>query len=132
VSSLEPGALASIDIHLLLDHIFKIKSASALKLKRHRLVLMSKKQASFYEKLQRWLLIIVDDASSVKLIDLPTKNAETTANTVNLDLLIAQDIMSKINQSVNDVAIATRIVDGYRNHAEKGAWLTTYASFPFE
>ncbi|TDL25702.1 hypothetical protein BD410DRAFT_887534 [Rickenella mellea] len=48
------------------------------------------------------------------------------------DVASMSDLQSKMEQSVQDTIVATRIVDGFRNPQQNGAYLKAHANFPLE
>lgn len=52
--------------------------------------------------------------------------------TLQADVLSTHDLKGKADQRVQDTIIATRIIDGFRNAQQHGAYLKTHASFPLE
>ncbi|EIW83922.1 hypothetical protein CONPUDRAFT_135559 [Coniophora puteana RWD-64-598 SS2] len=77
-----------------------------------------------------------------KLGDEPTKGQELISNVhkelINIvsvmqsDSLHTRDLKNKTEQSVQDTIVATRIVDGFKNPQQNGAYLKNHASFPLE
>lgn len=53
-------------------------------------------------------------------------------STIQSDALFTRDIKAKADQAVQDTIVATRIVDGFRNPQQHGAYLKNHASFPLE
>lgn len=52
--------------------------------------------------------------------------------TLHSDVLHTKDLKAKVDQTVQDTIIATRIVDGFRNLHQHGAYLKAYTNFPLE
>lgn len=48
------------------------------------------------------------------------------------DALFTKDIKAKADQAVQDTIVATRIIDGFRNPQQNGAYLKNHATFPLE
>ncbi|KAI0671852.1 hypothetical protein C8Q78DRAFT_801553 [Trametes maxima] len=48
------------------------------------------------------------------------------------DVQHTKDLKQKVEQTVQDTIIATRIVEGFRNPQQNGQYLKTYANFPLE
>jgi nucleoporin p58/p45 len=55
-----------------------------------------------------------------------------TSSIIQSDALFTRDIKSKADQAVQDTIVATRIVDGFRNPQQNGAYLKNHATFPLE
>lgn len=55
-----------------------------------------------------------------------------TSSLIHSDHQFNADIKAKVDQAVQDTIIATRIVDGFKNPQQHGAYLKNYASFPLE
>lgn len=53
-------------------------------------------------------------------------------STLQADKAIAEELRSKVDQSVQDTIITTRIMDGFRNPQQNGAYLKNHANFPLE
>ena len=47
-------------------------------------------------------------------------------------MLHTRDLKHKVDQTVQDTIVATRIVEGFRNPQQNGQYLKTHANFPFE
>ncbi|KIJ67027.1 hypothetical protein HYDPIDRAFT_26436 [Hydnomerulius pinastri MD-312] len=82
---------------------------------------------------------ISNDLKTRKLGREPTKGQElmrdellSVAATVQSDVLFTKDLKAKTDQAVQDTIIATRIIDGFRNPQQNGAFLKNHASFPLE
>lgn len=43
-----------------------------------------------------------------------------------------RDLKAKIDQSVQDTIVATRLIDGFRNPQQNGAYLKNHVTFPLE
>lgn len=52
--------------------------------------------------------------------------------TLHSDVMHMRDLKAKVNQTVQDTIVATRIVDGFRNSQQHGAYLKSHANFPLE
>ena len=48
------------------------------------------------------------------------------------DVQHTKDLKHKVDQTVQDTIVATRIVEGFRNPQQHGQYLKTYANFPLE
>ena len=48
------------------------------------------------------------------------------------DVQHTRDLKQKVEQTVQDTIIATRIVEGFRNPQQNGQYLKTHATFPLE
>lgn len=48
------------------------------------------------------------------------------------DVQHTRDLKHKVEQTVQDTIVATRIVEGFRNSQQNGQYLKTYANFPLE
>ncbi len=48
------------------------------------------------------------------------------------DVQHTKDLKHKVEQTVQDTIVATRIVEGFRNPQQNGQYLKTYANFPLE
>jgi nucleoporin p58/p45 len=59
------------------------------------------------------------------------QDLSATTNTLVSDDLFAKDLRSKIDQAVQDVIIASRIVDGFKD-GQQNAHLKNHAQFPLE
>ncbi|KAF7976617.1 hypothetical protein HWV62_6128 [Athelia sp. TMB] len=87
-------------------------------------------------------LQISSDLKQRKLGEEPTKGQEliygvhkdlvNTTSIVQSDAIFTKDIKAKADQAVEDTIVATRIVDGFRNPQQHGAYLKNHASFPLE
>jgi nucleoporin p58/p45 len=55
-----------------------------------------------------------------------------TSSIIQSDALFTRDIKSKADQAVQDTIVATRIVDGFRNPQQNGAYLKNHATLPLE
>ncbi len=55
-----------------------------------------------------------------------------TSSITHSDLLYARDLKAKADQAVQDTIIATRIIDGFKNPQQQGAYLKNHATFPLE
>ncbi|KDQ13552.1 hypothetical protein BOTBODRAFT_33561 [Botryobasidium botryosum FD-172 SS1] len=55
-----------------------------------------------------------------------------TTTTLRDDELFAQDLKTRVDQTVADVVHTTRIIEGFRNPREGGGYLTSLAGFPFD
>jgi nucleoporin p58/p45 len=53
-------------------------------------------------------------------------------NTLNADHMFAQDLKSKVDQSIRDIVYTTRILDGFKNIQQHGINLKNHANFPLE
>lgn len=53
-------------------------------------------------------------------------------STIQTDAQFVRDLESKTEQAVQDTITATRIIDGFRNPQQNGAYLKNHASFPLE
>jgi nucleoporin p58/p45 len=60
------------------------------------------------------------------------KELAHTSSITHSDFLFKDDLKAKVDQAVQDTIIATRIVDGFKNPQQNGAYLKNYASFPLE
>lgn len=58
--------------------------------------------------------------------------AVATVNTLSSDEGFVAELKSKADKAVDDTVKATRIVDGWSDPAQNGAYLGIYADFPFE
>ena len=52
--------------------------------------------------------------------------------TLHADVHHTRELKAKVDQTVHDTIIATRIVDGFRNPQQHGAHLKNHATFPLE
>ena len=59
------------------------------------------------------------------------QDLSATTNTLVSDDLFAKDLRNKIDQAVQDVIIASRIIDGFKD-AQQNAHLKNHAQFPLE
>ncbi|KIM84193.1 hypothetical protein PILCRDRAFT_818523 [Piloderma croceum F 1598] len=85
---------------------------------------------------------ISNELKQRKLGEEPTKGHElihgvhkdlvNTSSIIQSDALFTRDIKSKADQAVQDTIVATRIVDGFRNPQQNGAYLKNHATFPLE
>lgn len=85
---------------------------------------------------------ISNELKQSKLGEEPTKGQEliykvhkelvNTISIIQSDALFTRDIKAKTDQAVQDTIIATRIVDGFRNPQQNGAYLKNHATFPLE
>ncbi|OCH88580.1 hypothetical protein OBBRIDRAFT_836504 [Obba rivulosa] len=85
---------------------------------------------------------IIDDLKQRKLGDEATKGQElvrsvhkdlvNAISTLHTDVHHTRDLKAKVDQTVHDTIIATRIVDGFRNPQQFGAHLKNHANFPLE
>ncbi|KAI0367991.1 hypothetical protein BV20DRAFT_1037367 [Pilatotrama ljubarskyi] len=48
------------------------------------------------------------------------------------DVQHTKDLKHKVDQTVQDTIVATRIIEGFRNPQQNGQYLKTYANFPLE
>ena len=48
------------------------------------------------------------------------------------DVQHTKDLKHKVEQTVQDTIVATRIVEGFRNPQQNGQYLKTHANFPLE
>lgn len=55
-----------------------------------------------------------------------------TTSVIQSDAMFTRDIKAKADQAVQDTIAATRIVDGFRNPQQHGAYLKNHATFPLE
>jgi nucleoporin p58/p45 len=60
------------------------------------------------------------------------KDLVNTMSTLQADKAIAEELRSKVDQSVQDTIITSRIMDGFRNPQQNGAYLKNHANFPIE
>ncbi|KAG8926938.1 hypothetical protein FRC02_008567 [Tulasnella sp. 418] len=74
----------------------------------------------------------VEPEKGAKLAKQVAKTAMMTANTISSDEAFIQDLSFKLDQSVQDSVMATRILDGFGNPQQNGSYLKTYAEFPLE
>ncbi|KZP31766.1 hypothetical protein FIBSPDRAFT_724031, partial [Athelia psychrophila] len=87
-------------------------------------------------------LQVSSDLKQRKLGDEPTKGQEliygvhkdlvNTSSIIQSDAMFTKDIKAKADQAVEDTIVATRIVDGFRNPQQHGAYLKNHATFPLE
>ncbi|CDO68467.1 hypothetical protein BN946_scf184754.g1 [Trametes cinnabarina] len=85
---------------------------------------------------------ICNDLKQRKLGDEALKGQEEIRNvhkelTAAISLLTSdmqhtKDLKHKVEQTVQDTIVATRIVEGFRNPQQHGQYLKTYANFPLE
>jgi len=85
---------------------------------------------------------ISNELKQRKLGEEPTKGQElihgvhkdlvNTTSIIQSDALFTRDIKAKADQAVQDTIVATRIVDGFRNPQQNGAYLKNHAAFPLE
>ncbi|KAF7424446.1 hypothetical protein PC9H_009753 [Pleurotus ostreatus] len=71
-------------------------------------------------------------AKGQELIRSVNKELMNTSSITHSDLLYARDIKAKADQAVQDTIIATRIIDGFKNPQQQGAYLKNHATFPLE
>lgn len=55
-----------------------------------------------------------------------------TLSTMRSDVHQTRDLKAKVDQTVQDTIVATRIIDGFRNPQQYGVYLKNYATFPLE
>lgn len=55
-----------------------------------------------------------------------------TTSLIRSDLQFTKDLKVKADQAVQDTIAATRVIDGFKNPQQNGAYLKNYASFPLE
>ncbi|CCL99285.1 uncharacterized protein FIBRA_01301 [Fibroporia radiculosa] len=60
------------------------------------------------------------------------KDLVSAITTLHSDVLHTRDLKIKVDQTVQDTIVATRLVDGFRNPQQHGAYLKNYADFPLE
>ncbi|KAH7913534.1 hypothetical protein BJ138DRAFT_1134028 [Hygrophoropsis aurantiaca] len=60
------------------------------------------------------------------------KELLNVASVVQSDKLCAVDLKMKTDQAVQDIIVATHIVDGFKNPQQSGAYLKNHADFPLE
>jgi nucleoporin p58/p45 len=82
------------------------------------------------------------DLQQRKLGDEPTKGKDairnlhkeliSTATLIRNDLNVTEDIKLKVEQSVEDTIVATRIIEGVRNPQSGNTYLKDHATFPLE
>lgn len=60
------------------------------------------------------------------------KELVNAITTLHSDVMHTRDLKAKVDQTVQDTIVATRIVDGFRNPQQHGAYLKNHASFPYE
>ncbi|EPT01665.1 hypothetical protein FOMPIDRAFT_1023151 [Fomitopsis schrenkii] len=60
------------------------------------------------------------------------KQLVNAITTLHSDVMHMRDLKAKVNQTVQDTIVATRIVDGFRNSQQHGAYLKSHANFPLE
>ncbi|PCH42082.1 hypothetical protein WOLCODRAFT_137683 [Wolfiporia cocos MD-104 SS10] len=60
------------------------------------------------------------------------KDLVNTITTLHSDVLHMRDLKTKVEQTVQDTIVATRIVDGFRNPQQNGVYLKNHANFPLE
>ncbi|GBE87899.1 hypothetical protein BKA93DRAFT_798022 [Sparassis latifolia] len=60
------------------------------------------------------------------------KDLLSAITTLHSDVLRTRDLKAKVDQTVQDTIIATRIVDGFRNPQQYGVHLKNHADFPLE
>ncbi|KAI0648995.1 hypothetical protein C8Q79DRAFT_1007575 [Trametes meyenii] len=82
---------------------------------------------------------ICNDLKQRKLGDEAIKGQEEIRNdltgaitVLTSDVQHTKDLKQKVEQTVQDTIIATRIVEGFRNPQQNGQYLKTYANFPLE
>jgi len=56
----------------------------------------------------------------------------SVASVIQADAQFIRDLKTKTEQAVQDTIVATRIIDGFKNPQQHGAYLKNYASFPLE
>ncbi|KAL4064460.1 hypothetical protein J3A83DRAFT_4167783 [Scleroderma citrinum] len=56
----------------------------------------------------------------------------SVASMIQSDAQFVRDLKAKTEQAVQDTIVATRIIDGFKNLQQHGAYLKNYASFPLE
>lgn len=60
------------------------------------------------------------------------KELLSVASVIQADAQFIRDLKTKTEQAVQDTIVATRIIDGFKNPQQHGAYLKNYASFPLE
>ncbi|EIW57668.1 uncharacterized protein TRAVEDRAFT_72697 [Trametes versicolor FP-101664 SS1] len=85
---------------------------------------------------------ICNDLKQRKLGDEAIKGQEEIRNVhkeltgaisvLTADVQHTKDLKHKVEQTVQDTIVATRIVEGFRNPQQHGQYLKTYANFPLE
>ncbi|KAK7682632.1 hypothetical protein QCA50_014432 [Cerrena zonata] len=85
---------------------------------------------------------ISNDLKQRKLGDEATKGQEliysvhqdllNTISVIHSDVHLTRDLKEKVDQTVQDTIISTRIVDGFRNPQQYGMHLKNHADFPLE
>ncbi|CAL1717091.1 unnamed protein product [Somion occarium] len=85
---------------------------------------------------------ISNDLKQRKLGDEATKGQEliysvhqdllNTITVIHSDVHLTRDLKSKVDQTVQDTIIATRIIDGFRNPQQHGQHLRNHSEFPLE
>ncbi|THH15563.1 hypothetical protein EW146_g4935 [Bondarzewia mesenterica] len=60
------------------------------------------------------------------------KDLIASITTLQSDVLSTRDLKSKVDQTVQDTIVATKIIDGFRNPQQQGAHLKNHATFPLE
>ncbi|OSC96884.1 hypothetical protein PYCCODRAFT_1472268 [Trametes coccinea BRFM310] len=83
---------------------------------------------------------ICNDLKQRKLGEEPLKGQEEIRNVhkasaisvLTTDVQHTKDLKHKVEQTVQDTIVATRIVEGFRNPQQHGQYLKTYANFPLE
>ncbi|KAL0950127.1 hypothetical protein HGRIS_010123 [Hohenbuehelia grisea] len=67
-----------------------------------------------------------------ELIQNARKELVNAASITHSDLAFTQDLKEKADQAVQDTIVATRIIDGFKNPQQHGAYLKNHATFPLE
>ncbi|KAI0663818.1 hypothetical protein C8Q70DRAFT_952925 [Cubamyces menziesii] len=60
------------------------------------------------------------------------KELTAAISVLTSDVQHTKDLKHKVDQTVQDTIVATRIVEGFRNPQQHGQYLKTYANFPLE
>ncbi|OBZ62665.1 Nucleoporin nup45 [Grifola frondosa] len=60
------------------------------------------------------------------------KDLTNAISVLRSDVLHTRDLKSKVEQTVQDTIVATRIVEGFKNPQQHGAYLKNHAEFPLE
>ncbi|EMD33886.1 hypothetical protein CERSUDRAFT_117412 [Gelatoporia subvermispora B] len=71
-------------------------------------------------------------AKGQELVRSVHKDLVNAITTLHTDAHHTRDLKAKVDQTVHDTIIATRVVDGFRNPQQHGAHLKNHANFPLE
>jgi nucleoporin p58/p45 len=89
-------------------------------------------QATKGQELIRDVHKVISLFLSILIANKERQELENAMSSLRSDSRVTKDLKKKVDQSVQDTIVATRIVDGFRNPQQHGSHLKNHATFPLE